>query len=297
MSDDQQPIIVKKIKKAAHGHHGGAWKVAYADFVTAMMAFFLLLWLLNVTTDEQKDGIADYFNPSTASQSSSGSGGILGGASLSSEGARVSEGGVPSVVMTLTPPEQKEGEDTAEADTDEPTDEDLDRELAKREQAAFEQAEDALAQAIQQTPDLADLAKHLLVDMTPEGLRIQLVDQDRRSMFPSGSADLVDHTERLFALIAKAVERMPNKIKITGHTDATPFRSDSGKDNWQLSADRANASRRALLRAGLPTERIAQVGGKAETDPLMPDDPFNASNRRISVVLLRESRAPLPSLE
>ncbi len=297
MSDEQQPIIVKKVKKAGHGHHGGAWKVAYADFVTAMMAFFLLLWLLNVTTDEQKDGIADYFNPSTASQSSSGSGGILGGASLSSEGAKVSEGGVPTVVMTLTPPEQKEGEDDAEAEADEEKERDLDKELAQREQAAFERARHALSQAIQEVPDLADLAKHLLVDMTPEGLRIQLVDQDRRSMFPSGSAALQDHTERLFGLIVKAVERMPNKIKITGHTDAAQFRAGSGKDNWQLSADRANASRRALLQAGLPAARIAQVGGKAETEPLMPDDPFNARNRRISVVLLRESRAPLPSLE
>lgn len=202
---------------------------------------------------------------------------------------------MPTVVMTLTPPEQKAGEDEAEAE--ERTDEELEKELAKREQAAFEQAKDALAQAIQQVPDLADLAKHLLVDMTPEGLRIQLVDQDRRSMFPSGSAQPLEHTERLFALIVKAVERAPNKIKITGHTDATPSRSDSGKDNWQLSADRANASRRALLQAGLPSERIAQVGGKAETEPLLPADPLDARNRRISIVLLRESRAPLPSLE
>ena len=304
MSNEEQPIIIKKVVKGGHGHHGGAWKVAYADFVTAMMAFFLLLWLLNVTTDEQKAGIADYFSPSTASVSSSGAGGMLGGQTLVTDGAKISDTGVPTVVMNLTPPESAAGEaddgdeDTSSSETiDELSDEEIEQELAEREQESFEEAVDAIQQAIQDVPELAELSRNLIIDMTPEGMRIQLVDQDGRSMFESGKADLLDHTSSLITMITRVVERLPNKIKITGHTDATPFKADDGYGNWELSSDRANASRRALLQAGLAPARIAMVTGKAETEPLFPDDPQAASNRRISIVLLRQSRAPLPDLQ
>ncbi|MCG8690304.1 MAG: flagellar motor protein MotB [Minwuiales bacterium] len=304
MSNEEQPIIIKKVVKGGHGHHGGAWKVAYADFVTAMMAFFLLLWLLNVTTDEQKAGIADYFSPSTASVSSSGAGGMLGGQTLVTDGAKISDTGVPTVVMNLTPPESAAGEaddgdeETSSSETiDELSDEEIEQELAEREQESFEEAVDAIQQAIQDVPELAELSRNLIIDMTPEGMRIQLVDQDGRSMFESGKADLLDHTSSLITMITRVVERLPNKIKITGHTDATPFKADDGYGNWELSSDRANASRRALLQAGLAPARIAMVTGKAETEPLFPDDPQAASNRRISIVLLRQSRAPLPDLQ
>ena len=304
MSNEEKPIIIKKVVKGGHGHHGGAWKVAYADFVTAMMAFFLLLWLLNVTTDEQKAGIADYFSPTTASISSSGANGMLGGKTLVTDGAKISDTGVPTVVMNLTPPERAAGEaddgdeDSSSSETiDELSDEQVQQELAEREQDSFEEAVDAIQQAIQDVPELAELSRNLIIDMTPEGMRIQLVDQDGRSMFESGKADLLDHTSSLITMITRVVERLPNKIKITGHTDATPFKADDGYGNWELSSDRANASRRALLQAGLAPARIAMVTGKAETEPLFPDDPQAASNRRISIVLLRQSRAPLPDLQ
>ena len=315
MDNAERPIIVKKVIKGGHGHHGGAWKVAYADFVTAMMAFFLLLWLLNVTTSEQKAGLADYFSPASASRSNSGSGGVLGGKTLNPDGARISDSGAPSVVMTLSPSPQptdeldeSEGEpedaaiDEANGEPEtEPADDPTAAAVAERawaaaeqEQAAFEEAKKALQNAIAEVPEFADMAKHILVDMTPEGMRIQLVDQDRKSMFPRGGSELLANAETLMLMVTRVVERLPNKIKITGHTDASPYRTDNGYGNWELSADRANASRRALLQSGLSPARITQVGGKADTDPLIPEDPLAATNRRISIVLLRENQAQQP---
>jgi chemotaxis protein MotB len=304
--NNEQPIIVKKIIKGGHGHHGGSWKVAYADFVTAMMAFFMLLWLLNVTTDEQKKGIADYFSPASISRSTSGSGGILGGKTLVTEGARISDEGVPSVSVSITPP-AKATDETAEneydneargaTDVEQESEEDLESALAEREEKAFQDAIDNLQQAIEDNPALADLGKHLLVDMTPEGLRIQLIDQDHESMFPSGSAEMHGYTRALLERIAQVASKLPNKIAISGHTDATPYRSTNGYSNWELSTDRANASRRVLLEAGFDSKRVAQVVGKADTEPLHPEDPYMASNRRISIVLLRERPLTAPASE
>ena len=294
-----QPIIVKKVFQAA-GHHGGAWKVAYADFVTAMMAFFLLLWLLNVTTDEQKKGIADYFAPQLVSRSTSGSGGILGGTSLSPVGAQTSDRSAPKVIIEMSPPPQRKpanelvdggGEGKQEAMSDEATEEALERKLAEKEQKAFEQAEQMLRQAIQETPEISDLAKNLIVDNTPEGLRIQLVDQERQSMFPAGSSELPETTKTLMAKISQVVAKLPNKISITGHTDSTPYRNGTaGYGNWELSAERANASRRGLIESGLDSSRVAYVTGKADKDPLVPENPALPTNRRISIVLLREAQ-------
>lgn len=306
MSDDtQQPIIVKRIKKGGGGAHGGAWKIAYADFVTAMMAFFLLLWLLNATTDEQKKGIAEYFAPTIASRTSSGSGGILGGQTIETEGAMVANKQSPSAAVVLEEPGMSDP-------TEEPEDEDFDRsaanqfdedgaeadelsESAMRERVAdeeerqFRDAEYQIRQAIQEIPDIQQLAQNLIIDRTPEGLRIQIVDQDRLSMFPRGSSSMVDQAHRLMDLVAKVIERMPNPVSITGHTDSTPFSNSNTYTNWELSTDRANASRRALLAAGVPENRIATVVGKADQEPLIADDPASAQNRRISIVLLREA--------
>ena len=303
---ENQPIlIVKKVRKGGHdAHHGGAWKVAYADFVTAMMAFFLLLWLLNVTTEEQKRGIADYFAPTSASRSLSGAGGVLSGRSMDSRGARVSDTSRPSVVLDLAPPPAEtegEAEGEAEAEPDQAADESIDEaaleaELAELERRRFEEAQAALTQAIQELPDLAALAKHLIIDMTPEGLRIQIVDQEARSMFPSGSAQMYEPTRLLLAQIARVIQRLPNRIAISGHTDATPYRTDTGYGNWELSTDRANASRRGLIAAGVAPQRIAHVIGKADKEPFFADDPFLPNNRRISIVLLRQAPvAPAPS--
>ena len=305
MADENQTIVIKKIKKGGHGHHGGAWKVAYADFVTAMMAFFLLLWLLNATTDEQKLGISNFFSPDAVSDGSSGSGGLFGGTTLNIEGALTSSGG-PSegaVVVPLpsTPAAQGDSdgdgadEDEAAGDPEEeagaePTEADIAQALAEREQAQFERAEEVLRQAIQSVPELSDLQDSLIIEQTPEGMRIQLVDQERVSMFPSGSADPAQSTRRLARLVTEVIKQLPNQISISGHTDAVPYRTANGYTNWELSADRANAARRLLIDSGLAPDRLALVQGRADTDPLLPNDPTSPRNRRISFVLLRENQ-------
>ncbi|WP_119422198.1 flagellar motor protein MotB [Desertibaculum subflavum] len=312
MADGNQPvIIIKKVKKGGGGHHGGAWKVAYADFVTAMMAFFLLLWLLNVTTAEQKAGLADYFAPTAASKSENGAGGVMGGQTVIVDGAKISDRGHVNVTVALAPPAQdtpgmkykdNDKDFTKDKDKDGSLDEEeLKRQLAEREQKAFEDARDQIRQAIQDVPELSDLKRNLIIDMTPEGLRIQLVDQDRQSMFPSGTADMHDRTRLLLQKVSQIVSRLPNRISISGHTDATPFRGgDNGYGNWELSTDRANASRRVIVDSGIPAGRIDNVIGKADSDPLISSDPTNPANRRISIVLLREKQAaapPAPAVE
>ena len=275
----EQPIIIKKIKKGG-GHHGGAWKVAYADFVTAMMAFFLLLWLLNVTTEEQKNAISNYFDPShpKVSQSVSGAGGVMGGLSMSVEG---------SMATNVQPLVQQQ--DTGRATLAESATEAAKKEIQELEDAEFKKAKEAIEEAINDNPELADLAENLMIDMTPEGLRIQVVDKEGKPMFPSGSARMYDKTRKLMAQVAKAIESMPNEISIRGHTDSIPYGAGADYTNWELSTDRANASRRVLQESGISTERLNNVVGKADTEHLLPDDPTNARNRRISIVLLRES--------
>ena len=310
---NERPIIVKKVKKGGHGgHHGGSWKVAYADFVTAMMAFFLLLWLLNATTEEQKKGIAEYFAPTIATRTSSGSGGVLGGQTIETEGAMVANKTSPSVSVMLEEPgmadpmEEPEDEEfnraAAAAELEEEADDEATAaqvtEAAARERIAaeedqqFREAEHQIRQAIQEIPDIQQLAQNLIIDRTPEGLRIQIVDQDKLSMFPRGSSNMVDQARKLMDLVAKVVERMPNQVAITGHTDSTPFSNSVSYTNWELSTDRANASRRALVAAGVPEARIETVVGKADHEPLIAEDTASPQNRRISIVLLRE--APMP---
>jgi chemotaxis protein MotB len=301
-----QPIIIKRVKKGGHdAHHGGAWKVAYADFVTAMMAFFLLLWLLQATTEEQKLGIADYFSPASVSKNTSGSGGLMGGRTFTKQGDRPSDQTPVGVMIELpsSPPDWDatgDPEETVAAEAEgaggveqpvpeNPAESDLEQFLVEREAEQFAAAEEALERAIEGIPELRELKEHLLVDQTPEGLRVQIVDQEGESMFPSGSAHMYDKTRKLLDLVADAVRRLPQQIAIKGHTDSTPFTGDDGYTNWELSTDRANASRRALMAAGLPPQRIASVVGLADTEPLAADDPAAAKNRRISIILLRET--------
>jgi chemotaxis protein MotB len=296
--DEKQPIIIKKVKKGGGGHHGGAWKVAYADFVTAMMAFFLLLWLLNVTTAQQKDLISSYFAPTDprVSQSTSGSGGVMGGKSQSPEGAMTSD---RSATVATSAPEGAEGkkDDTTEDDTTEPPDEKQTAEMDKQDEKAFQAAEDKIKQAIESIPELKELAQNLLIDMTPEGLRIQIIDQEGKPMFESGSAKALPQTERLLRLISQVVTTLPNKISIRGHTDAKQYGKNAAYTNWELSADRANTSRRILLGSGigmgLDPDRIENVQGKADREPLVANDPDSPKNRRISVILLKQSIAPV----
>ena len=281
-----QPIIInKKVKKGGdHGHHGGAWKVAYADFVTAMMAFFLLLWLLSSTTVEQKAGIGDYFTPTTSFRAGeSGAGGILGGQTLSDSGAKIGEGGTPSVVVELTPPSKKA------------TEKDIEELAAKREQQSFEDAVEALNKAITDSPELSDLQDNIQVDMTSEGMRIQIVDREGGALFQAGSANMTSRTRDLLEQIGKVIAELPNDISISGHTDASPF-SRGDYSNWELSSDRANASRRQLVTSGIDTARIVQVIGKADQEPLIEEDPFLPQNRRVSIVLKRTSAVLPPGL-
>ncbi len=279
-----QPIIIIRRKKKApeEPHHGGSWKVAYADFITAMMAFFLLLWLLNVTTVEQRKGISNYFAPEAIARSTTGSGDILSGRTLTT-GEMANAGG--SIAIPIDPAAPTEEEEAKKP----PVEEDINRQIEKREDQQFREAEDSLKQAIESAPELKQLAQNLMVDRTPEGLRIQIVDQGRYSMFPSGSAAMYDYARRLHTLVARVVQKMPNRISVTGHTDSTPFSTASTYGNWELSTDRANASRRALIEAGLNDERIARVTGKAEKEPLFSDNPADPRNRRISIVLLRDA--------
>ena len=277
---DNGAIIIKRIKKGGHGgHHGGSWKVAYADFVTAMMAFFLLLWLLAATTEEQKRGIAEYFTPESFSVSSPGAdSGVLSGEGVTGEGTSKAASRAPSVVIQLVPT-QPSG---AEA-----TEDDIEELMRQREEEVFEEAQEAIRQAINADPTLAELADQLLMDMTPEGMRIQIVDQEGGSMFPSGSAQMKPRTRALLGQIAQVINELPNRVAISGHTDATPFQTEGGYTNWELSSDRANAARRALVDSGIPLERIALVTGKADTEPFDASDPFLPTNRRISIVLRR----------
>jgi len=295
---NEQPIIVKRIKKGGHGHHGGAWKVAYADFVTAMMAFFLLLWLLNSVSEEQLIGISNYFAPSVStSPSSPGAGHILGGATITStEVFRDPPQTDATEARTL---ESGNGDSEIEGDNDgggvaditgapaEMSEGDLDALIAEREEAQFQAAIDQLHEAIESSPELRDLASSLIVANTPEGLHIQIVDQEGLPMFPRGSAEMYPHTRALLQLIAGVTAKMPQQLAITGHTDATPFANDGGYSNWELSADRANAARRALIAVGVPESRFSRVVGKAATEPLVTEDPAAPANPRLSVVLLR----------
>jgi len=282
-------IVIKKIKKGGHGHHGGAWKVAYADFVTAMMAFFLLLWLLNSTTQEQKKGISDYFSPTTVSKSKSGAGGLLGGVTVSSPSAQVSRTSPPGVTINLKPT-ANEGEGENDDSKSELSQQDVDELIAEREEELFKEKEQELREVIDKDPELKQLAKNLLIDQTPKGLCIQIIDQDGQPMFPTGSARMVERFKKLVHQVTKVVLSMPNKLSISGHTDAMPFRAaQAGYGNWELSSDRAHASRREILQAGMPAARISKVVGRAETEPLTPDNPNDAQNRRISIVLLREA--------
>jgi chemotaxis protein MotB len=283
---DLQPIIIKKVYKSGGGHGGGAWKIAYADFVTAMMAFFLLMWLLNSVTQEQLEGISSYFAPTTASTSQSGSGDVLAGKTIGEEGVSQQDASRPSVVVDLPPPKVGSA-DIQDVEDGEASTQKLEELQKQEEEAQFEKAEETLNEAIQSVPQLKQLAKSLMIDSTPKGLSIQLVDQEGLAMFPSGGSDMYSHARKVLELVSKVILEMPQNIAISGHTDAVPFVTKDGYSNWELSADRANNARRVLKQLGVNQDRVTRVVGRADTEPLMPDDPKNARNRRLSIVLLR----------
>jgi chemotaxis protein MotB len=287
--DGKRPIfVIKKIKKGG-GHHGGAWKVAYADFVTAMMAFFLLMWLLNVTTEEQKTGISDFFDPNPQiSQTQSGAGGMLGGLSMSTQGARSTDLENPLPNPLVRPPDK--GSKIAEPDLEKIEQEKLEREVKRREEEEFKKVKDQIEQAMNASPELKEMLKNVVVDMTPEGLRIQIVDQEGASMFASGSSQMFDKTQKLMETVAGVIKTMPNQVSIRGHTDGAQYRGNNGYTNWELSADRANASRVVLMQGGIAASRIANVVGKADTDHFVKNNALDPKNRRISIILLHDKQ-------
>ena len=331
-------IIIRKEEVVEGDAHGGSWKVAYADFVTAMMAFFLLMWLLNATTEEQRKGLADYFSPSSVlSHNSSGTGQPFGGKTAFSDGAMVSDRGAAQVTVGDRPVvDQAEQDDSELIAQPRPHREDIvskapdqggrlaakappvaaNREVAvvkplspanpsgkpeakrppseadvraereKQEKQAFDKAAQQIRDAVGADPQLADLASQLQIDITPDGLRIQILDAEHEAMFPLGSAVPNDHARMLLQKVSPVLARLTEDISIAGHTDAAPF-AGPGRTNWELSADRANATRRLLVDTGLQESRIRSVTGNAERDLLVPSDPLAAANRRISIVVLR----------
>ncbi|MBL8445414.1 MAG: flagellar motor protein MotB [Zoogloeaceae bacterium] len=285
MSDDtQQPIIVKRIKKGGGGAHGGAWKIAYADFVTAMMAFFLLMWLLGSTAQGDLEGIADHFqNPlRIALQGGSGTGDsssviMGGGEDLSRSVGQVKRGDIsPERSISLATSTQKQAE-AAEFEAE------------LRERGRLIDLKGRIEAIIEADAKLRAFKSQILLDITSEGLRIQIVDEQNRPMFASASADLQPYTRDILRSIGRALNEVENRLSLSGHTDATPFPGrERGFSNWELSSNRANASRRELIAGGLEPSRVARVVGLAETIPFNKDDPFEPSNRRISIVVMNK---------
>ncbi len=278
MSDDsQRPIIVKRIKKGGHGHHGGAWKIAYADFVTAMMAFFLLMWLLGSTTRADLQGISEYFQtPLKVS--------LMGGSGAGDTTSIIKGGGTD---LTRADGQKKAGDHTSGrkvTDTKQ-----LEAQLARAEMERLRLLKDKVEAAIAANPVLSQFRHQLLIDITTEGLRIQIVDEQNRPMFAIGSAELQPYTREIVREIGALLNDVPNRIGLSGHTDATQyFGGERGYSNWELSADRGNAVRRELLAGGMQESRIARVIGLASSVLLNPTDAHDPVNRRVSIIVMNK---------
>ncbi len=277
-------IIIKKKKVvAAHAHHGGAWKVAYADFVTAMMAFFLLMWLLNATTEDQRKGLADYFNPSIpVSRISGGGAAALNGSSVMSEQTLTQDGIGGSADFAAPAIRDDESEEASQ-------------DAAQPDLSALETVERQINAAGESLRE-ANLSDHIRTRMTRDGLVVELVDQDDSPLFDIGSARPSPLLLKLLDVVAPVLATVSNDMHVIGHTDARPFAGDAAYTNWELSADRANVSRRLLIDYGLPAGQIVAVVGKAETEPLGADA-FASQNRRIAMLLVAGDRPKMEKRE
>ncbi len=335
--------IIRKVEVVeGHGHHGGAWKVAYADFMTAMMAFFLLMWILSSSDEQKLRGIAEYFTNATLP----GGSGVLDGATLgppgtlnASNGAVVARGSdlgkvddpspaqweVRDTTPTSDPEEKVLGtnsgvheypaggaaaanysEDSSEQDQSEHAEmaeqaaamtsgdqiQDGEDEQKSLDNSRFESLQIEIMQAMQDNPDLLPLQQNVVFEKTPEGLSIQIIDQKGKPMFSSGQSIMTSATETLLSELGTSLAKLPNPMVITGHTDSVPFTSRKSYDNWDLSSDRANATRRFLVGAGVDSDRLVRVSGMADTDPYVEDNPKDPSNRRISIMLQFQPKTP-----
>lgn len=279
-------IIIKRVKKGGHAHHGGSWKVAFADFATAMMAFFLLMWLMEATTEEQKGAISEYFNNPSNVQGSSPVPSPTplqgpGGASTS----MIKLGGGMELHHDPAPPAEAAPPTPGTQTAVSPDDDEVQEQKLDNERLAGLLG--ALKTAIDERESLAQFKNQILLDVTAEGVRIQIIDHERRSMFPLGSAKLEDFSRNILTELASIVSSVPNRISISGHTDIKPYVAVN-YSNWELSADRANAARRALIAGGLSAEKIGRVVGLASSVLLDPAAPGNPVNRRISIVVMNK---------
>ena len=283
MSEDLRPIVIKRIKKGGAAHHGGAWKLAYADFVTAMMAFFLLMWLLGSTASGDLKGIADYFqNPLKVSMSGGSGAGdatsILkgGGTDLSRSSGQVKRGDIQA--------NKKQNSEARDARAEEQR-----KESERREKIVLGELKVNIEKLINGNSTLRQFKNQLLMDVTPEGLRLQIIDEKNRPMFDLSSAELKPYSKVILREIGKALNTVPNKVSFSGYTDAAQFGGgERGYSNWELSANRANAARREMVAGGMDENKVLRVVGLASTVLFDKNDPLSPSNRRIAIVVLNK---------
>lgn len=276
-SEELRPIIVKRIKKVSGGHHGGAWKIAYADFVTAMMAFFLLMWLLGSTAKGNLQGIAEYFQTPLKVAMAGGDGSGDSSSVIKGGGKDLSAREGQSRKGEIEAPKKTYNLQAAEAA------------LAKAEAERLKGLKQKIEAAIESNPTLKQYKKQLLLDITTDGLRIQMVDEQNRPMFASAKAELQPYTREILHEIGKALNDVPNRISLSGHTDAAPYGSgERGYSNWELSADRANASRRELIYGGMDEAKVLRVVGLSSSVLFDKQDPLNPINRRISIIVMNK---------
>ena len=292
MAGNEPPIVIKRIKKVAGGHHGGAWKVAYADFVTAMMAFFLLMWLLSATSTAQKMGLAEYFTPTIGIKDSMGIG-VKGGLSASEVGKSKND----LTVVGLVVGQVKQG-DVVAAPNPEEGESDPDAEATSQSTKAIENPEDAeqmrtteqeIKQALENQEELQDYKNNVLIKDTPEGLKIDMIDDAKKPMFVPGGAVLTETGKKVLDSMARMVAKTPNNISIKGHTDSPSSTQNPQYTIWELSADRANSARRMLSTTQLEAERVVKVEAMADKELLVPTEPSSPRNRRITIIILRGS--------
>ena len=277
MADDsQRPIVIKRIKKHAGGHHGGAWKIAYADFVTAMMAFFLLMWLLGSTTKGELSGIADYFRTPLKVAMNGGSGSGDSSSILKAGGRDLTR----SDDLQMRRGQRPEDRRVLNVKS-------IQAELARVETLKLKGLKSRLDQLIDASKVLQPYREQLLVDITSDGLRIQVVDEQNRPMFDLGSAQMKPYARDILLALSAPLNEVENKLSLSGHTDAKPYASgERSYSNWELSVERANASRRVLVAGGIAEGKIKRVIGMASAVPFDPNDPFSPANRRIAIIVL-----------
>ncbi len=272
MASNDRPIIIKKSKKRAHSFHGGSWKVAFADFAVAMMAFFLVLWLSDTASNKQKQFIAGYFQDPG--------------------GAIIGPGGADKAVIEMAAPEGSIVKPVIEGEPEQAqavNDDDVEKIAAEKERKRLQNLKDKLQELVASSPDLSEARDQIHVDIVPQGIRVQIFDQENRAMFAGGSAWLQPYTKNILNRLAQVIKKVPNKVSLTGHTDRIPYVGRANYSNWELSTDRANAARRQLVKGGLPITQIAKVEGLASSVLLDEKNPRSPVNRRIEIIILKKS--------